>query len=107
MTGNNILFSRGMLNFEKCFDNTPEMKILKEALFQIFSIDLKNHLYKPFIDHVISFSNVNNEVHFRHYELIPTDKSAVQSAHLESLVEIGPRFSFRLSKVMLNNNHMV
>lgn len=55
----------------------------------------------------MSFSVIDNEVHFRHYELIPTDKNAVQSAHLDSLVEIGPRFSFRLSKVFLDNNSMI
>jgi len=43
MTGNNILFSRGLLNFAK-FESSPEMNILKTALFQIFSIDFKNHL---------------------------------------------------------------
>lgn len=107
MTGNNILFSRGLLNFDSTFDSKPEMQILKSALFQIFSIDFNNHVYKPFIDHTLSFSAVNNEVHFRHYEMIPTDKNAVQSAHLESLVEIGPRFSFRMSKVFLQNNHLI
>jgi len=39
--------------------------------------------------------------------MIPTDKNAVQSANLESLVEIGPRFSFRLSKIFLINNSMI
>jgi len=107
MTGNNILYSRAVLVFDSKFDSDPKFKLMKEVLTQVFTVTRVDKQYKPFIDHAFSFSIVGEEIHFRHYELIPSDKSNVQHAHLESMVEIGPRWSVKIERIFGNEKKMI
>mmetsp|Transcript_27396 Transcript_27396/g.60214 ORF Transcript_27396/g.60214 Transcript_27396/m.60214 type:complete len:167 (+) Transcript_27396:545-1045(+) len=107
MTGNNILFSRALLVFDSKFDKDPVMQLMKEILTQVFTINTTNPNYKPFIDHTFSFSIVDGCIHFRHFEMIPSDKSNVEHALADTLVEIGPRWSFKVEKVFDDQGQII
>ncbi|KAG2200079.1 hypothetical protein INT47_007724 [Mucor saturninus] len=97
MTGNCLKGSRHILSFDKTFDSAPHWGLLKELLGQVFNVPKGSRRSKPFVDHVLSFSIVDNKVWFRNYQIVeknvlntpgfnPLDKEDI------SLVEIGPRF---------------
>ncbi|KAI9360944.1 Brix domain-containing protein [Pilaira anomala] len=98
MTGNCLKGSRHILSFDKTFDSAPHWSLLKELLGQVFNVPKGSRRSKPFVDHVLSFSIVDNKVWFRNYQIVEktpantpgfnplTDKEDI------SLVEIGPRF---------------
>jgi hypothetical protein len=50
------------------------MRVIRELFTQIFSTSECNEL-KPFIDHTLSLTSIDNKILFRHYEHIPTDRS--------------------------------
>ncbi|KAF9998527.1 Ribosome biogenesis protein brx1 [Entomortierella chlamydospora] len=94
MTGNCLKGSRHILSFDKNFESSPHWMLMKELFTQVFGIPKTSRRIKPFIDHVISFSIVDNRVWFRNYQITqkPVEhRSATDTTDL-TLVEIGPRF---------------
>ncbi|KAG0318393.1 Ribosome biogenesis protein brx1 [Dissophora globulifera] len=94
MTGNCLKGSRHILSFDKNFESSPHWQLMKELFTQVFGIPKTSRRIKPFIDHVISFSIVDNRVWFRNYQITekPLEhRSATDTTDL-TLVEIGPRF---------------
>ncbi|KAG0743260.1 hypothetical protein G6F57_002460 [Rhizopus arrhizus] len=71
MTGNCLKGSRHILSFDKTFDSAPHWSLLKELLGQVFNVPKGTRRSKPFIDHVLSFSIVDNRVWFRNYQASP------------------------------------
>lgn len=47
---------------------------------------------KPFIDHILVFSILDNKIWFRNYQIIEKDPLHPSGPPQTSLVEIGPRF---------------
>lgn len=47
---------------------------------------------KPFVDHILLFSLLDNRVWFRNYQIIEKDPLHPSGPPQHSLVEIGPRF---------------
>jgi ribosome biogenesis protein BRX1 len=97
MTGNCLKGSRHILSFDKTFDSAPHWSLLKELLGQVFNVPKGTRRSKPFIDHVLTFSIVDNRVWFRNYQVVEKNKQNTPGyTHLDkddlSLVEIGPRF---------------
>eukprot|EP00732_Lithocolla_globosa_P005110 Lithocolla_globosa_v1_NODE_5071_length_1309_cov_356.782297.p1 type:complete len:339 gc:universal NODE_5071_length_1309_cov_356.782297:130-1146(+) len=90
LTGNCLMGSRPLLSFDKNFDTKPYYKLLKELLTKIFSVPPKHKRSKPFVDHVLSFSIVDNRIWFRNFEI--KDKTVGLNLSETNLVEIGPRF---------------
>lgn len=62
------------------------------SLPQSFSVPPTSRRLKPFIDHVLSFSLLDNKVWFRNYQIIEKDPLEPSGPPVTSLVEIGPRF---------------
>ncbi|KAG2234100.1 Brix domain-containing protein [Thamnidium elegans] len=98
MTGNCLKGSRHILSFDKTFDSAPHWGLLKELLGQVFNVPKGSRRSKPFVDHVLSFSIVDNKVWFRNYQIVektpantPGFNPLVDKEDI-SLVEIGPRF---------------
>ncbi|KAF9198353.1 Ribosome biogenesis protein brx1 [Haplosporangium sp. Z 27] len=94
MTGNCLKGSRHILSFDKNFESSPHWLLMKELFTQVFGIPKTSRRIKPFIDHVLSFSIVDNRVWFRNYQITekPLEhRSATDTTDL-TLVEIGPRF---------------
>ncbi|KAF8977229.1 Ribosome biogenesis protein brx1 [Entomortierella lignicola] len=94
MTGNCLKGSRHILSFDKNFESSPHWLLMKELFTQVFGVPKTSRRIKPFIDHVLSFSIVDNRVWFRNYQITekPLEhRSATDTTDL-TLVEIGPRF---------------
>lgn len=97
-TGNCLKGSRPVLSFDARFDTSPHYQLVKELLVHNFGVPPVARKSKPFIDHVMSFSIVDDKIWVRTYEISHSarnqdeyeDKAAEQEDL--SLVEIGPRF---------------
>ncbi|KAK4686531.1 ribosome biogenesis protein BRX1, partial [Tremellales sp. Uapishka_1] len=92
MTGNCLKGSRGMVCFDGKWDQDEHWKLLKEMFTHIFSIPKTSRKLKPFIDHILLFSVLDNKIWFRNYQIIEKDPLHPTGPPQASLVEIGPRF---------------
>lgn len=110
MTGNCLKGSRPILSFDNEFDEKPHWTLIKEMFTHMFGVPKGARKSKPFVDHVISFSIVDNKVWFRNYQIVESDPGATAMTKVEEtqdankkatskdaasrqpkLVEIGPR----------------
>lgn len=97
-TGNCLKGSRPVLSFDHRFDTSPHYQLVKELLIHNFGVPPMARKSKPFIDHVMSFSIVDDKIWVRTYEISHSarneDEYEVKGDQQEdiSLVEIGPRF---------------
>jgi len=83
LTGNCLKGSRAILSFDSSFESQAHLILLKELLTQIFGTPYHHPKSQPFIDHVFTFSFLDNRIWFRNYQITEEDAS---------LAEIGPRF---------------
>ncbi|CAM9364046.1 unnamed protein product [Ectocarpus sp. 12 AP-2014] len=113
LTGNSMLGSRPLLNFDAKFDQTPHWRVVKGILTDIFNTPRGHPKSKPFIDRVMSFFVADGKVWVRNYQIV--DKGDGSTTRLNrkieaattaaggggdgtgaedplSLVEMGPRF---------------
>ena len=58
-----------MLSFDATFDTTPHWKLLRELLQQMFNTPNRHPKSKPFVDHVMSFTVIDDHVWFRNYQV--------------------------------------
>ncbi|AMD22851.1 HHR082Cp [Eremothecium sinecaudum] len=95
-TGNCLSGSRPVLSFDSRFESSTHYKLIKEMFIHSFGVPPQARKSKPFIDHVMSFSIVDDKIWIRNYEI---SHSARNNDEYEdktdeedlSLVEIGPR----------------
>ncbi|CAK9781995.1 putative ribosomal large subunit assembly and maintenance-related protein [Cutaneotrichosporon oleaginosum] len=92
MTGNCLKGSRGICVFDGEWDTKEEWKLMKELFSHIFSVPRTSRRLKPFIDHILVFSILDNRIWFRNYQIIEKDPLHPSGPPQTSLVEIGPRF---------------
>ncbi|KAH7873634.1 ribosome biogenesis protein BRX1 [Lentinula edodes] len=92
MTGNCLKGSRGLLSFDKNFDETEWGKLTKELFTHIFGVPPTARKAKPFVDHILTFSIVDQKIWFRNFQMIEKDPLAPNGPPQMTLVEIGPRF---------------
>ncbi|KAF8211972.1 ribosome biogenesis protein BRX1 [Mycena galopus ATCC 62051] len=64
MTGNCLKGSRGLLSFDKAFDDTEWGKLTKEVFTHIFGVPSTARKAKPFIDHILTFSILDSKIWF-------------------------------------------
>lgn len=62
LTGNCMLGSRPLLNFDANFERTPHHKLMKALLTDAFGVPAGHPKSKPFLDHVMSFFLVKNNI---------------------------------------------
>uniref|UniRef100_A0A8C0KZ38 Ribosome biogenesis protein BRX1 homolog n=1 Tax=Canis lupus dingo TaxID=286419 RepID=A0A8C0KZ38_CANLU len=79
MTGNCLKGSRPLLSFDPV-----------SFSFSIFSTPRYHPKSQPFVDHVFTFTILDNRIWFRNFQIIEEDAA---------LVEIGPRFVLNLIKI--------
>lgn len=113
-TGNALKGSRALLSFSQEFSSTPATNLIHELLLQTFSVPKSARRVKPFIDRILSFHWADGKVWVRHYQIVvtkaslvesdsedddeeatPEEKKAKSKKRMEEkteLVEIGPRF---------------
>ena len=104
LTGNSMLGSRPILNFEDVFDDVelnPHLNLLKLLFMDAFGTPRGHPKSKPFIDRIMSFSISDSRIWIRNYQVVDRseagklDMKALKQGKLDeitSLVEIGPRF---------------
>ncbi|KAJ9096007.1 hypothetical protein QFC21_005371 [Naganishia friedmannii] len=92
MTGNCLKGSRGVVCFDGGWDQDEHWKLMKELITHIFSVPKTSRKLKPFIDHVLTFSLLDNKIWFRNYQIVEKDPLKPSGPPQTSLVEIGPRF---------------
>ncbi|KAK7035483.1 Ribosome biogenesis protein brx1 [Paramarasmius palmivorus] len=92
MTGNCLKGSRGLLSFDKSFEETEWGKLTKEVFTHIFGVPPTARRAKPFIDHILTFSIVDSKIWFRNFQIMEKDPLQPNGPPQTTLVEIGPRF---------------
>ncbi|KAK0210990.1 Brix domain-containing protein [Desarmillaria ectypa] len=92
MTGNCLKGSRGLLSFDKAFDETEWGKLTKEVFTHIFGVPSIARRAKPFIDHILTFSILDSKIWFRNFQIMEKDPLQPNGPPQTTLVEIGPRF---------------
>ncbi|EDW85356.1 uncharacterized protein Dwil_GK10567 [Drosophila willistoni] len=90
MTGNCLRGSRPLLSFDSKFDELPHLQLLKELFVQIFSVPNQHPKSQPFVDHVYTFTYLDNRIWFRNFQILSEDGG---------LSEVGPRFVMNPVKV--------
>lgn len=95
-TGNCLKGSRPILSFDKSFELDEKYKLMREMFTQQFGVPPHARKSKPFIDHVMTFSIVDEKIWIRNYQI--TEPKEVQTGEENegqkqqlNLVEIGPR----------------
>ena len=97
LSGNHLKGSRPVLSFDANFDSEPHLQLIKQVLGQIFATPPLAPKKKPFFDHVLSFSVVDNRVWIRNYQ-VSTEKK-IQSKEDLTLIEVGPRICMNPIKI--------
>jgi len=92
MTGNCLKGSRGILSFDRAFEETEWGRLTKEVFIHIFGVPPTARRAKPFIDHVLTFSILDSKIWFRNFQISEKDPAQPNGPPQTTLVEIGPRF---------------
>mmetsp|Transcript_5345 Transcript_5345/g.5853 ORF Transcript_5345/g.5853 Transcript_5345/m.5853 type:complete len:382 (-) Transcript_5345:96-1241(-) len=91
LTGNCMLGSRPLLSFDSAFDRSPHLELMKLLLRDTFGTPLGHPKSKPFVDRVMSFNIVKNNIWVRNYQIVDSAENRKDKKDPQ-LVEIGPRF---------------
>ena len=70
LIGNCIKYSRPLLSFDKSFEESPHLLLLKELFTQCFNSPRGHPKTRPFYDHQICFYNINNQIFIRVYQIL-------------------------------------
>lgn len=89
LTGNCMKGSRALLNFDLAFDSRPHWQVLKHLLSDAFGTPKGHPKSKPFLDRIMSFFIVKNNIWIRNYQIV--EKSERGDGKESHLIEIGPR----------------
>jgi len=92
MTGNCLKGSRGLLSFDKAFEETEWGRLTKELFTHVFGVPPLARKAKPFIDHILTFSILDSKIWFRNFQIVEKDPLQPNGPPQMSLIEIGPRF---------------
>jgi ribosome biogenesis protein BRX1 len=96
LTGNCMLGSRPLLNFDVKFDSSPHWQVMKSIFTDAFGTPRAHPKSKPFVDRIMSFYILNNNIWVRNYQIVDKSEASESGANSGnknvSLVEIGPRF---------------
>lgn len=104
-TGNCLKGSRPILSFDKSFELDDHSKLLKELFTHNFGVPPNARKSKPFVDHVMTFSIVDNKIWIRNFQInetVENKESDDNDFNVEdlSLIEIGPRLVLTLITIL-------
>lgn len=103
-TGNCLKGSRPILSFDKSFLENDHYRLMKELFLHSFGVPPNARKSKPFVDHVMTFSIVDNKIWIRNYQINETvdvkDNDGEINPEELNLVEIGPRFVLTLITIL-------
>jgi len=87
LTGNCMLGSRPLLNFDARFDASPHWQIMKQVFTSTFGTPRGHPKSKPFVDRIMSFFVVNNNIWVRNFQILhKTDNLASSSSKVRCRV---------------------
>jgi ribosome biogenesis protein BRX1 len=87
LTGNCMLGSRPLLNFDARFDASPHWQIMKQVFTSTFGTPRGHPKSKPFVDRIMSFFVVNNNIWVRNFQILhKTDNLASSSSKVRRRV---------------------
>lgn len=103
LTGNCLKGSRPILSFDHTFDDRPHLQLLKELMIQTFGVPKGVRRSKPFVDHILTLTIVDNKIWFRNYQINESEAQPITNEDGTvtkpkkgetklDLIEIGPRF---------------
>lgn len=106
LTGNCMLGSRPLLNFDAKFDSSPHWQVMKDIFVDAFGTPRGHPKSKPFVDRIMCFCILNNNIWVRNYQIVDkvevaasssssSNSSSSKAKHVAAnvqLVEVGPRF---------------
>jgi len=90
LTGNCLKSSRAILSFGTEFEESPHLSLFREMFVSVFSTPYGHPKSQPFIDHVFTFSLVDDKIWFRNYQILPDNGG---------LAEVGPRMVLEPVKI--------
>lgn len=103
-TGNCLKGSRPILSFDKSFDLNEHFSLMKELFIHNFGVPPNARKSKPFVDHVMTFSIVDNKIWIRNFQINETLETKENDEDINvdelSLVEIGPRLVLTLITIL-------
>ncbi|CAI8034205.1 Ribosome biogenesis protein BRX1 homolog [Geodia barretti] len=70
LTGNCLKGSRPLLSFDPSFGGSPQLELLRELFTQVFSTPYHHPKSKPFVDHTLHFSVLDDRIWFRNYQIV-------------------------------------
>eukprot|EP00792_Barthelona_sp_PAP020_P008588 TRINITY_DN322_c0_g1_i1.p1 TRINITY_DN322_c0_g1~~TRINITY_DN322_c0_g1_i1.p1 ORF type:complete len:130 (+),score=21.64 TRINITY_DN322_c0_g1_i1:231-620(+) len=92
LAGNCLNGSRALLTFDKNFDSTPHLTVIKGLLTHAFGIPDRHRKVKSFIDHIMSFYVIDDLIYIRFYQIMDLEINPhLQDIEKSELTEIGPR----------------
>ena len=93
LPGNYVRPTRPMLSFDSSFTKSPHLSLIQNLLLQIFNTPKNESKPVSFIDHIFSFSQTQNKIFFRNFEIVENNTEL-------NLTEIGPRFVVTPIKIL-------
>ncbi|PVU84693.1 hypothetical protein BB559_007468 [Furculomyces boomerangus] len=102
LTGNCLKGSRPLLSFDSTFDDGEHYQLIRALFEQIFSVPIGARKSKPFFDHVMSFSIIDDRIWIRNYQIAEKDPETGVDTSVKNemgLVEIGPRFVLNVIRI--------
>lgn len=70
MTGNCLKGSRHIVTFDRGFESSPHLQLIKEMLTHMFAVPRTSRRTKPFVDHILSFSYLDGKIWFRNFQIV-------------------------------------
>ena len=92
LTGNCMIGSRPLLNFDVGFEANAHFTLMKALLTDAFNTPKGHPKSKPFLDRIMSFFIVKNNIWVRNYQIVENSERERKDGKDTQLVEIGPRF---------------
>eukprot|EP00937_MAST-01D_sp_MAST-1D-sp2_P003984 g3984.t1 len=106
LTGNSLVGSRPILNFDAAFDQEPHLQLLKRIFVQVFGTPRGHPKSKPFVDRVMGFYWLDNKIWVRNFQIADNragkrrDGAALHAGKDPTeLVEMGPRFVLNCARI--------
>mmetsp|Transcript_16585 Transcript_16585/g.54009 ORF Transcript_16585/g.54009 Transcript_16585/m.54009 type:complete len:346 (-) Transcript_16585:241-1278(-) len=88
LTGNCALGTRPLLCFDGTFDTKPHWKVCRELLSLTFGSPRGHPKSKPFFDHALTFSIIDDSIWVRHYQITTTTDDAKAAAKKKKLEKV-------------------
>ncbi|KAJ1498962.1 Ribosome biogenesis protein BRX1 [Coelomomyces lativittatus] len=85
--GNHLKYSRTLLSFDATFDDQPHLQLIKHLLIQVLNVPLYTRSSKPFFDHILTFTYLDQGIWVRNYQVPNVHATSLTSSSNKSTSE--------------------